>query len=123
MDQTGAVFPFCICHHVFLQRPSQTVIYQISFALNLNSQLSAMDASVRTTMKGAAKCDKHCELQNSVNQQGFERILRFRDIPESMPASVSTSYHASGAFLAPRQVKAGLRVSVHLSANPGLRCI
>ena len=51
-------------------------------------------------MKGAAKCDKHCELQNSVNQQGFERILRFRDIPESMPASVSTSYHASGAFLA-----------------------
>jgi hypothetical protein len=36
---------------------------------------------------------------------------------------VSTSYHASGAFLASRQVKAGLRVSVHLSANPGLRCI
>ena len=42
-------------------------------------------------MKGAAKCDKHCDLQNSVNQQGFERILRFRDTPESMPASVSTS--------------------------------
>ena len=42
-------------------------------------------------MKGAAKCDKHCDLQNSVNQQGFERILRFRDIPESMPASESTS--------------------------------
>ena len=31
-------------------------------------QLSAMDASARTTMKGAAKCDKHCELQNSANQ-------------------------------------------------------
>ena len=45
-------------------------------------------------MKGAAKCDKHCELQNSVNQQVLERILRFRDIPESMPASVSTSFHA-----------------------------
>ena len=74
-------------------------------------------------MKGAAKRDKHCELQNSVNQQGFERILRFRDIPESMPASVSTSYHASGAFLASRQVKAVLRVSVHLSANLGLRCM
>ena len=87
------------------------------------TQLSATDVSVRTTMKGAAKCDKHCELQNSVNQQGFERILRFRDIPESMPASVSTSYHASGAFLASRQVKAGLRVSVHLSAIPGLRCM
>ena len=52
-------------------------------------QLSAMDVSVRTTMKGAAKCDKHCELQNSVNRQGLERILCFWDIPESMPASVS----------------------------------
>ena len=40
-------------------------------------------------MKGAAKCDNHCELQNSVNQLGFERILCFWDIPESMPASVS----------------------------------
>ena len=52
-------------------------------------QLSAMDVSVRTTMKGAAKCDKHCELQNSVNRQELERILCFWDIPESMPASVS----------------------------------
>ena len=52
-------------------------------------QLSAMDVSVRTTMKGAAKCDKHCELQNSVNRQGLERILCFWDIPKSMPASVS----------------------------------
>ena len=55
-----------------------------------NSQLSAMDVSVRSTMKGAAKCDKHCELQISVNRQGLERILCFWDIPESMPASVST---------------------------------
>ena len=58
--------------------------------VNASLQLSATDVSARTTMKGAAKCDKHCELQNSVNQQGFERILRFRDIPESMPASEST---------------------------------
>ena len=98
MDQTGAVFPFCICHRVFLQRPSQTVIYQISFALNLNSQLSAMDASVRTTMKGAAKCDKHCKLQNSANQQDFERILRFRDMPESMPASEPSLSYAPGIW-------------------------
>ena len=49
-------------------------------------------------MKGAAKCDKHCELQNSVNQQVLERILRFRDIPESMPASVSTLSHSHLAF-------------------------
>ena len=59
--------------------------------VNAFLQLSATDVSAQTTMKGAAKCDKHCDLQNSVNQQGFERILRFRDTPESMPASVSTS--------------------------------
>ena len=59
--------------------------------MNAFLQLSATDVSAQTTMKGAAKCDKHCDLQNSVNQQGLERILRFRDTPESMPASVSTS--------------------------------
>ena len=56
-------------------------------------QLSAMDVSARTTMKGAAKCDKHCELQNSVNRQELERILCFVDIPESMSASVSMFYY------------------------------
>eukprot|EP00972_Heterocapsa_arctica_P108049 15913432-Heterocapsa_arctica.AAC.1 len=51
-------------------------------------------------MKGAAKCDKHCELHTSVNQSGFERTLRFRDIPESMPpASVSTPSNTSGLIL------------------------
>ena len=45
------------------------------------SQLSATDVSARTTMKGAAKCDKQCDLQNSVNQQGFERILRWLSDP------------------------------------------
>ena len=58
-------------------------------SVHVMPQLSAMDVSARTPMKGAAKCDKHCELQNSVNQQGLERTLRFRDIPESMSASVS----------------------------------
>ena len=47
-----------------------------------------MDVSVRTTMKGVAKCDKHCELQNSVSRQGPERILCFWDNPKSMPALV-----------------------------------
>ena len=61
----------------------------LSRATSTHSQLSAMDVSVRSTMKGAAKCDKHCELQISVNRQGLERILCFWDIPESMPASVS----------------------------------
>ena len=78
-----SLLPFCPCmalrcHHL----PMASAIFFL--------QLSAMDVSVRTTMKGAAKCDKHCELQNSVNRQGLERILCFWDIPESMPASVST---------------------------------
>ena len=30
--------------------------------------LPVMDVSAPTTMKGAAKCDEHCELQDSVNQ-------------------------------------------------------
>ena len=55
-----------------------------------------MDVSVRSTMKGAAKCDKHCELQNSVNRQEPERILCFRDIPDSMPASVCMFFCSSG---------------------------
>ena len=39
---------------------------------NFQRWMSRFDA----TMKGAAKCDKHCELQNSVNRSGiFERIL------------------------------------------------
>ena len=62
-------------------------------------QLPAMDASARVTMKDAAKCDKHCELQNSVNQQNFERILHFRDIPESMSASESPQHPAHQALL------------------------
>ena len=88
-----------------MRLPSASLIPAVGFPLQLSvcvtmssrmsitsttiSQLSATDVSARTTMKGAAKCDKHCDLQNSVNQQGFERILRFRDTPESMPASES----------------------------------
>ena len=85
------------------------MIYQISFALNLNSQLSAMDASVRTTMKGAAKCDKHCKLQNSANQQDFERILRFRDMPESMPGSEPPTPYALGHFVSEERLCASAR--------------
>ena len=72
-------------------------------------------------MKGAAKCDKHCELQNSVNQQVLERILRFRDIPESMPASVSTHFHSHTyvSFCAPRRTRARDVSSVIASARDG----
>ena len=53
------------------QHPFYSSVYSVfSGALCATNflQLLAMDASARTTMKGAAKCDKHCELQNSVNQ-------------------------------------------------------
>ena len=40
-------------------------------------------------MKNAAKCDTSCDLQNPVNHQNFERILRFRDMPGSMLVGVS----------------------------------
>ena len=99
----------------FTAGPCPGVGHQHLFLLRLcsackcfcKSQLSATDASARTTMKGAAKCDKRCELQNSVNQQGFERILCFRDIPESIPVSVSIT-------LIPR------RVALHGCAHAGV---
>jgi len=48
----------------------------------------AMDISAQASMKNAAKCDNHCELQNSVNQWKVERILHFWVTPGSMPGSV-----------------------------------
>ena len=45
-------------------------------------------------MKGPAKCDEHCELQDSVNQQKVERFLLFRVIPESKFTSVSFVFSA-----------------------------
>ena len=36
-------------------------------------KLSATDVLVHMLMKGAAKCNNHCELQNSVNQLTIER--------------------------------------------------
>ena len=44
-------------------------------------KLSAMDASARVPMKDAAKCDTHCELQNSVSHQISERTLHSRGHP------------------------------------------
>ena len=52
-------------------------------------QPSARDVSAHISRKSAAKCDKHCELQNSVNHENLECALRFQGFPESMPASVS----------------------------------
>ena len=56
---------------------AQCVVY---FALSQNfitkTKLLTTDILVLATMKNAAKCDTQCELQNSVNHQTFERILR-----------------------------------------------
>ena len=65
-------------------------------------QLSATDISAQAPMKGAAKCDNHCELQNSVNQLGLERTLRFWDIPESKLTSVTSTIIFSAAGLPQR---------------------
>ena len=73
-----------------------------------------MDVSARTTMKGAAKRDKHCELQDSVNQSQVERILLFRVIPESMFASVS--------FVSLRGVSLRCHVFVFFMVQCRFRC-
>lgn len=51
------------------------------FFLKKKKKLSAMDVLARASMKDAAKCDTHCELQISVNHQISERIWRCRDFP------------------------------------------
>jgi hypothetical protein len=94
----GASFSSCCCTAYCMAR----LCHQLLLATAIDYlQLSAMDVSARTTMKGAAKCDKHCELQNSVNRQELERILCFRDIPESMPASVSMLCYSSSLAIVP----------------------
>ena len=86
--------------------PKRTPQFNPKQTLNLNSKggaarvaassqpfnvvkLSATDVLAPTTMKNAAKCDTSCDLQNPVNHQNFERILRFREFPGSMLVGVS----------------------------------
>ena len=47
------------------------------FTHQTKTKLLTTDILVLATMKNAAKCDTQCELQNSVNHQTFERILRY----------------------------------------------
>ena len=114
-NRQGACRSFCIQCNVLSPLPVGGNRHTVIASL----QLSATDVSARTTMKGAAKCDKHCDLQNSVNQQGFERILRFRDTPESMPASVSSSVSCFWWILRPQGLESvcQLPVSVHQGAS------
>ena len=63
------------------------------------SKLSAMDVLARASMKDAAKCDTHCELQISVNHQISERIWRCWDSPaarlfQCLLTPQSTSSHS-----------------------------
>ena len=59
---------FLSCRHSLLNKDLAPVFFLKWISTLSLLQLSATDVSARTTMKGAAKCDKHCELQNSVNQ-------------------------------------------------------
>lgn len=58
--------------------PAQARIYVLKTKFK---KLSAMDVLARASMKDAAKCDTHCELQISVNHQISERIWRCWDFP------------------------------------------
>ena len=78
---------------IFLSHHLNLMLYQILRSIFM-TQLSATDISVQASMKNAAKCDNHCELQNSVNQWIFERILHFWVIPGSMPASLHVDFYA-----------------------------
>ena len=69
-----------------------TIVFVMRWLKNVLPQLSATDISAQASMKNAAKCDNHCELQNSVNQWNVERILHFWVTPGSIPGSVLNFY-------------------------------
>ena len=62
-----------------------------TFLSCIYTQPPVTDVLAWTSMKGTAKCVKHCDLQNSVNQLDLERAHHFWDTPESISSSVSTS--------------------------------
>jgi hypothetical protein len=64
----------CVCVSLF--RESRTHMRAWLNNTPTKTKLLTMDILVLATMKNAAKCDTQCELQNSVNHQNFERILR-----------------------------------------------
>ncbi len=73
--------------HVIISHQTFLELFFVFEDFLILSQLSAMDASARVTMKDAAKCDKRREWQNSENQKNAERILHFQVIPGSMSTS------------------------------------
>ena len=45
-------------------------------------QATVMNVLAQVAIKDAAKCDVHCELQVSVNELAFERIVCLLDMPK-----------------------------------------
>ena len=64
------------------------VLMYIFYGIFCSQTCSAMDALAQTLMKGAVNCDKHSDLQNSVNQLVVECGIRFWAFPESMSSSL-----------------------------------
>ena len=90
-------FYFCVCGQVCVDYKYDDDVNLIVVSIDHITQLSVMDVSAQSTMKGAVKCDEHCELQNSVNQLGFEHVICFWDIPESVPVAVHMACAAIGS--------------------------
>ena len=61
----------CKCFDVMIVTPLLSMFIKYVWSL------SATDVLVHMLMKGAAKCNNHCELQNSVNQLTIERRSAF----------------------------------------------
>ena len=89
VDASASAGGVGFCRHHLLTRFTTSLELLMSFCAyaQFTSQLLAMDASARVTMKDAAKCDKRREWQNSENQENAERILHFQVIPGSMSTS------------------------------------
>ena len=101
-----------------------------------------MDILVLATMKNAAKCDTQCELQNSVNHQNFERILRSEvflraclsqwHLPLSHPGFSRASLvreegelrHSPGCCVAPSaELARSVTLCMSADAQRGSRCL
>jgi hypothetical protein len=88
------------------------------------TKLLTMDILVLATMKNAAKCDTQCELQNSVNHQNFERILRSEVFLRAclsqwhLPLSHPGSHGSYGARGRRALVTALVAVSLQVQSRP-----
>ena len=82
-------------------------------------KLLTMDILVLATMKNAAKCDTQCELQNSVNHQNFERILRSEVFLRACLSQWHLPLSPCGFFCGTLVRAAGLRAVRAVSSEHG----